>query len=140
MRQRGITLVEAIIATTLALVLGLLMVKLLSSGLGAHSKGAESRDAQAGVRSVVALLVAELRSSTAPPLAEPLVITPVFWPSVWGASQEQANAGTFYPRETEDLPGGELKEDFATNRVVYFRTREDATDSSAGPQAPIALV
>lgn len=138
--KAGLTLVEAIIATTLALVLGLLMVKLLTSGLGAHSKGAESRDAQAGVRNLVAILVAELRSSTAPPVASPLVVTPVFWPGVWGAEQELSTFGDFYPREEQALPESSLEVDSATNRVLYVRTREDIIDTETGPLAPFALV
>jgi hypothetical protein len=137
---RGITLTEAVIATALALVLGLLMLKLLTSGLGAHRKGAESRDAQAGVRNLIGLLVAELRSATPPPLADPLVMTPVFWPSVWGAEQELSASGSFYPRAESAATSGTDQVDAATNRVVYVRATEDARGSEEGPLAPFALV
>lgn len=138
--KRGLSLAEAIVATTLALFLGLLMLKLLTSGLGAHSKGTESRDAQSGVRSLVGLLVAELRSSTPPPLSDPLVITPVFWPGVWGADQESASSDPFYPRETTAIPDSTSEWDSATNRVLYVRAKDVAPDESEGPLAPYALV
>jgi len=138
--RQGLTLTEAIVAATLAVVLGLLMLKLLTSGLGAHRKGAESRDAQSGVRNVISLLVAELRSATPPPLASPLVVTPVFWPGVWGSEQELSSPSGFYLRE--ERPVGEEDEelDVATNRLVYVRAREDEVDPEGGPLAPFALV
>lgn len=138
-RCRGLTLVEALIATGLALLLGLLMVKLLSSGLGAQSKGAQSRDAQSGVRNLLGILVAELRSAVAPPLAEPLVVTPVFWPGAWGADQELAQPSFFYPRERlPNADGGET--DSAVNRLFYVRSTETPADPTLGPLASFALV
>lgn len=127
-------------ATVLALFLGVLTVKLLSSGLGAHSKGAESRDAQAGVRSLISILVSELRSSSVPPLAEPLVISPVFWPGVWGADQESGAGSEFYPRiQLGDAEAPE-ETDLSTNRVIYVRIKDGASDPGAGPLEPFLLV
>jgi hypothetical protein len=138
-RQRGLTLTEGIIATTLALLLGLVMVKMISSGLGAHKKGTQSRDAESGVRSVMGILVAELRSASVPPLSEPLLVTPVFWPGVWGANQETGSLGDFYARDKEDA-GNSLERDLATNRVVYVRSMESDPDPDDGPLDQFALV
>ena len=139
-RQIGLTLAEAVVAGTLAVVLGLLMLKLLTSGLGAHAKGAESRDAQSGVRNLVSLMVSELRSSAPPPLAEPLVITPVFWPGVWGADQELSSGDDFYPRKQEATTDGKGESDWTGNRLVYVRTKEGAPNPNGGPLDPYVLV
>lgn len=139
-RTRGLTLAETIVAIVLALLLGILMLKLLISGLGAHSKGAESRDAQAGVRNLVSLLVAELRSSSVPPLAEPLVISPVFLPGVWGGDQEPAGVSEFYPRAQVGDASTPEGTDEVTNRVVYVRTKENLGASDQGPLDPFVLV
>lgn len=116
------------------------MVKLLSSGLGAHSKGTESRDAQAGVRSLISILVSELRSSSVPPLAEPGVVSPVFWPGVWGALQESPGESEFYPRALLEGSDTVAETDISTNRVIYVRTHEGAVSSEAGPLAGFLLV
>lgn len=137
-RSRGLTLVEALVASTLALLLGIVMVKMISSGLSAHRKGTETRDAQAGTRNVIGQLVAELRSAAVPPLTEPLVVTPVFWPGVWGADQEQASSDPFYPRERQEVGDQEL--DIATNRVVYIRMAESEPQPDDGPLDRFALV
>lgn len=137
--QVGLTLSETLVAASLTVVLGLVMVKLLSSGLGAHSKGAQARDAQAGVRNVLSLLVAEVRSSAAPPLTEPSPVTPVFWPSVWGASQE-LSVPPDYPREITDHSNGKDKIDAATNRLVYVRAREDDISGAVAPLDAYVLV
>ena len=137
--RRGLTLSETLVAASLTVVLGLVMVKLLSSGLGAHSKGAQSRDAQAGVRSVLSLLVAELRSSAAPPLTDPSPVTPVFWPSVWGSTQE-LSIPPEYPREIQDHANGKDKIDTATNRLVYVRAREDDISGVVAPLDAYVLV
>ncbi len=138
--RRGLTLAETVVATVLALFLGVLMVKLLSSGLGAHSKGTESRDAQAGVRSLISILVSELRSSSVPPLAEPGVVSPVFWPGVWGALQESPGESEFYPRALLEGSDTVAETDISTNRVIYVRTHEGAVSSEAGPLAGFLLV
>jgi hypothetical protein len=138
LKKRGLTLAEAMIAAALAVVLGFLMLKLIGSGLDAHRKGSESRDAQTGVRTMLGLLVSELRSATPPPLAAPLVVTPVFWPGVWGADQETATESTFYPRSEEGSEDEEV--DTSTNRVVYVRAREDELEATGGPLSPFALV
>ncbi len=137
-RPRGLTLVEGLVASTLALLLGIVMVKMISSGLSAHRKGTETRDAQAGTRNVMGQLVAELRSAAVPPLTEPLVVTPVFWPGVWGAAQEQASPDPFYPREEQEV--GDLELDLATNRVVYIRMAESEPGPDDGPLDRFALV
>lgn len=137
-RLRGLTLAEGLVASTLALLLGIVMVKMISSGLSAHRKGTETRDAQAGTRNVMGQLVAELRSAAVPPLTEPLVVTPIFWPGVWGAAQEQPSADPFYPREKQEV--GELELDIATNRVVYVRMAESEPLPDDGPLDRFALV
>ena len=137
--RQGITLTEALLAGTLALVLGVLMVRLISSGLSAHSKGSQTRDAQAGVRNVVSLLVSELRSAAVPPLAEPLVVTPVFWPGVWGAAQEISPTDLFYVRETTALEG-DLEQDLASNRLVYVRASDSLAETASNPLEQFALV
>lgn len=137
-RAFGITLTEGIVAATLAVVLGVLMVKLIGSGLGAHRKGTESRDAEVGVRNVVGMLVAELRSAAVPPLSDPLVVTPVFWPGVWGADQESGTSDEFYPRERQEVE--EIEQDIATNRVVYVRMTEAEPEPGDGPLDRFAVV
>lgn len=136
---KGLTLSEALVATSLTLILGIVMMKLLSSGLGAHSKGSQSRDAQAGVRNVISLVVAELRSSAPLPLSDPSPVTPVFWPGVWGASQELTQLPN-YPRVTEAHSNGRDQSDSATNRLVYVRAREDNAPAGQGPLAAYVLV
>ncbi|MFA5507367.1 MAG: hypothetical protein WC314_00065 [Vulcanimicrobiota bacterium] len=137
--RRGLTLIEALVAGFLALLLGLVMVRMLGSGLSAHRKGAQSRDAQAGARNVVNLVVAELRSAAVPPLSEPVVISPVFWPGVWGAEQEGASTDLFYPREEQEAGEG-LELDLATNRVIYVRMSESKVEPTGGPLDAFALV
>lgn len=136
---RGITLTEALLGGALALFLGVVMVRLISSGLSTHSKGSQTRDAQAGVRNVVGLLVAELRSAAVPPLAEPLVVTPVFWPGVWGAAQEISPSDPFYLRETSALEG-DLEQDLASNRLVFVRASENVSETASSPLEQFALV
>jgi hypothetical protein len=138
-RALGLTLTEAIIATTLALLLGLLMVKMISSGLDAHKKGTQSRDAESGVRSLVGMFVAELRSASVPPLSEPMVVTPVFWPGAWGAEQELGTGDAFYLREEQDAGDGNER-DLATNRLVYVRTLETDPEPDDGPLDRFVLV
>ena len=139
-RPRGLTLVEALVAIGLALLLGVVMVRMISSGLSSHRKATESRDAQAGSRNVMGQLVAELRSAAVPPLSGPLVVTPVFWPGVWGADQEPATTDPFYPREEQTLAGEDLELDVATNRVVYVRMAESDPQPDDGPLDRFALV
>ncbi len=113
---------EGIVAGSLAVVLGFLMLQLMSSSLTAHRKGQLNRSAQAGTRSLLSLLVSELRSASVPPLPSPAVTTPVYWPGVWGEEFEGATlGGDFYPRETLSEPDI----DRANNRLLYIRAAEN---------------
>lgn len=116
------------------------MVKVISSGLSAHKKGTQSRDAESGVRNVLSMLVAELRSASVPPLSEPLVVTPVFWPGVWGGEQEPGSGDPFYLRELKAVGDGDEERDLATNRVVYIRAMESDPEPDDGPLDRFALV
>ena len=140
MNRRGLTLPEALIGSAIALALGIVMVKMLSSGLSAQKKGTESRDAQVGLRNVMGTLSAELRSAAVPPLTDPRVITPVFWPGAWGATQEPAVSDPFYLREEIELDEEGSKRDLASNRLVYVRLSETDPGPAAGPLARFALV
>jgi hypothetical protein len=137
-RSRGLTLIEAIIAAALAVVLGFLMLQFIKSSLGAHRKGQLGRTAQAGTRNLVGLLVSELRSASVPPLTSPVTDTPVFWPGVWGPTQESASLGAFYPREELDEAG--KKRDLATNRLFYVRAADNSDSTNMDPLAHYALV
>lgn len=123
--KRGVTLAEALVAVTLAVVLGVLIVQLITSGVGAHRKGNETRTAQAGARSLVGLLVGELRSAVAAPFAQQEAMSPVLWPGVWGAQQEGSPAQSFFLREEISSADGDW--DLSHNRVFYVRSRDTAT-------------
>ena len=135
--ERGLTLAETLVALFLTVVMGVLIWKFISSGLGAHRKGTLSRSAQAGCRETISLLVGELRSASIPPLASPTVTSPVFWPGPWGANQEGTTLGVFYPREESTPPESR---DTATNRLLYVRTAQNADPADLDPLAPYALV
>lgn len=137
--QRGMTVLEILIACGLLVVLGVVMTNLIRSGLGAHTKGTEIRDAQSGARNVLSILVAELRSAVVPPLSDPSVSTPVFWPGAWGADSEFAYDGELQQRVTLTAEEGS-EVDSATNRVLYVRSVDDETDPGDGPLAQFALV
>lgn len=133
------TVTEALVGGAIALALGVVMVRMLSAGLGTHGKAVQSRDAEAGVRNLLGQLVAELRSAAVPPLSDPATSTPVFWPGVWGAEQELANLGPFYPREERLLDDG-VEGDTATNRLLYVRVSESVGESAASPLDGFVLV
>lgn len=134
LQVRGLTLLEGLVAAGLAVVLGVVVWQLLASGLRAHSKGQWSRQAQAGTRELVSLLVSELRSSSVPPLTAPTSSTPVFWPGAWGPSHEPGSFGTFYPRQEVD------SEDRSVNRLLYVRVAQNASAEETHPLARYALV
>lgn len=135
-RQRGVTLAEALVAITLAVVLGALVVKLITSGVGAHRKGTETRTAQAGARSVLGQLVSELRSSVAAPFPQQQARSPVLWPGVWGAQQEAAGSDPFYLRdESVDF---NVDWDRSHNRVLYVRSGD--TPAGGAPLDDYVLV
>lgn len=136
--QRGLTLIEGLVAAALAVVLGVLVWQFISSSLGAHRKGQLSRSAQAGTRDMLGLLVGELRSASIPPLTSPSSNSPVFWPGVWGGSQEEGELGSFYPRDEETV--GETAMDRVTNRLFYVRAADNPDESELDPLARFALV
>lgn len=128
--QRGLSLIEGLVAGALAVVMGFLLLNFIRTSLGAHRKGQLSRTAQAGARDMLALVVGELRSSAVPPLS-PAVSSSVFWPGVWGPESEGENLGPEYPREVS----GDPEHDEASHRLVYVRTgqaSESDTDLLAG--------
>lgn len=134
-RSSGLTLIEGVIAGALAVVIGFLLLQLVQSSLAAHRKGQLNRSSQAGARSLLSLLVSELRSASVPPLPSPAVTTPIYWPGVWGAEFEGENLGPLYPRETV---GGEPEFDRASNRMLYVRAA-DNDGSNLDPLASYAL-
>lgn len=115
--QRGMTLMEGIVAGALAVVLGLVILGIVRSSLQAHRKGQLGRTAQAGARDLLATVVSELRSSAVPPLT-PAVSTSVFWPGVWGPEVEGASLGEGYQREL----AGDPEQDQSYHRLLYVRT------------------
>ena len=132
-RNRGLSVAELLVASVVALLLLGVMFGLLRQGIGAHEKGSQSRRCQAGVRRVMAILTAELRSSSTPPLSSPTADSPVFWPSVWGSQQEVSDFGRFYPREQTPLDNGD-EWDRATNRFFFVRRSDD----SPAPNDPLS--
>lgn len=136
-RRRGVTLAEALIAITLAVILGVLLVQLISSGVGAHRKGTQTRNAQSGTRNLVSLVTSELRSSVAAPMPQRPAISPVFWPGSWGAAQEGTPTEPFYLRDEVDLDG--VQWDRSHNRLLYIRSNEQAA-TGVDPLEAYALV
>ena len=137
-RQKGLTLIEALVAMALTVVLGVLIWQFIASSLGAHRKGQLSRSAQAGCREMVSLMVGELRSASIPSLSTAVPSTPVFWPGVWGATQENGSLGAFYPRAESTVDGNLM--DQVTNRLFYVRAAENVDDTNLDPLARYALV
>lgn len=128
--QRGLSLIEGLVAGALAVVLGFLLLNFIRTSLAAHRKGQLSRTAGAGARDMLALVVGELRSSAVPPLS-PAVSSSVFWPGVWGPEAEGTSLGPDYPRAAKVDP----ERDEALHRLVYVRTgqvSETETDLLAG--------
>lgn len=137
-RPSGLSLVEALVAGLLALVLGVLIWQFISSSLGAHRKSTLSRMAQSGTRDLIGLMVGELRSASIPPLISPSATTPVFWPGVWGGEQEGELTNAFYPRE--ELAEGDSRRDQVSNRLFYVRVAENPSETDLDPLARYALV
>lgn len=137
-RPWGLTLIEGIVAAALAVVLGFLILQFISSSLGAHRKGQLSRTAQAGTRTLVGLLVSELRSASVPPISSPTTTSPVLFPGIWGGQQEPGNLGDFYPREEVEEDGH--RRDLVTNRVFYVRAADNSDSANLDPLAQYALV
>lgn len=138
-RHRGITLSEALVAAALTVVVGVLLAQLIRSGLGAHEKGTRARTAQAAARSVVSLLVSELRSSVTAPFSTTDAISPVFWPGVWGADQEGSPSEPFFLRELTTLEN-DVEVDRSHNRLLYIRTNDVEPPPGSPPLDAYALV
>ena len=138
MRRRGAThglsLIEGVVAGSLAVVIGFLLLQLVQSSLAAHRKGQLNRSSQAGARSLLSILVSELRSASVPPLPSPAVTTPIYWPGVWGGEFEGDSLGSFYPRETV----GDPEFDQSSNRLLYVRAADNDV-SNLDPLAGYAL-
>jgi hypothetical protein len=129
---------EGLVAGALAVVLGFLVLQFINSSLGAHRRGQLTRTAQAGTRTLVGLLVGELRSASVPPLSSPTTSSPVFFPGVWGGSQEPGSLSPFYARE--EVADGDKKRDQVTNRLFYVRAAENSDSTNLDPLAQYALV
>lgn len=104
------------------------MLQLISSGLGAHRKGSETRAAQAGVRQTLNLLVSELRSAAPPPLTAPVPLSPVFWPDVWGGEQAPGQWSHPHYSRVEQTDEHGVDWDRATNRLLYVRYHKGQED------------
>lgn len=136
----GLTLAEVTVASLLAIILGVLVVQLIASGLGAHRRGTEARTAQAGVRQVLSLLVSELRSAASPPLTSPVPLSPVFWPDSWGPEQASGSFGGHYPRLLVVAETSGEDWDQATNKVVYVRGLASPPEDSFSALSQSVLV
>lgn len=132
LRKRAFTLIEAVVAAALLVILGTVIWQLLSFGIRAHGKGEAHRLAQSNARQILDLLTSELRSAVVLPVATPTLKSAVLWPDPWGTQGGVAfDPATFYPRvEQNEGTTNPVLYDQVSNRVIFSRAGRQTGDQT----------
>ncbi|MCA9797480.1 MAG: prepilin-type N-terminal cleavage/methylation domain-containing protein, partial [Candidatus Eremiobacteraeota bacterium] len=132
LRKRAFTLIEAVVAAALLVILGTVIWQLLSFGIRAHGKGEAHRLAQSNARQILDLLTSEMRSAVALPVATPTLKSAVLWPDPWGTQGGVSfNPTTFYGRvEQNEGTTNPILYDEVNNRVIFSRAGRQTGDQA----------